>query len=1241
MSDIGKIGRAKASEWMRRSLEFGLSPRAIKLGRHLLITIVAFGVLGYFGVPVLTRYILTKKVPAALNRPVSVGDIGFNPYTLRMDIGKLSIGERAGAGQFAAIGHLQIKLSWTSLLRFAPILKELSIQQPTIHVIRLAENRFNFSDLSEGSPSAKSKPAAGTASKSFRFAVSNIQIGDGAVFFDDQVLGKKHTVDKIQIGIPFIASLPSDADIFVQPRLQMVVDGCPFRIEVQAKPFGATLESVVNVKFDRLDLHRYIDYLPQSIAIKVPQGALSSDLLIHFAQKTSGPSLRTEGTLSLDDLSVADRADSPLLELKHAKVAMIDVRPLDGIAHLSTVGVEGLRAHLVRNPDGTTNLNALFSPHASGPPTQPQAPVQQQTEPLAEATLDSLKLADSAIELTDRSGPRPAAVTLQGIRFALQDFSTSGQTPASFDLNASLSGGGAIVAKGSLSLPQSRATTDISLDQIDLPALQEFAQSVLAATIASGKFGAQGSVAAHFASGQFNLQAEPATVSLDNFELRDPRGRESPLLLKHLAVTIGQIDLAAHQATVNEVRTDGLNLFVRRGHHGALNLVSLLRNSQTPLIEKSRASSRREKAAEKPSDANPPSPPWQYRFESITSENMQAKFEDDTTAGKVALVVAPLNLHLKSLSSDFVKPFDVDLDGTVKGKGKGAFKVAGKVAIEPLKADVKIHTKQIDLSFIDPYLSGQLNATMTSAALTMNGSASLWRASDRIRASYRGDATLGDVQLLDKLTLANFAKWRSLTAKGINAEYGAGVPKVRITALALSNFYSRVILNRNGKLNLTDLTTSPQSLPTSLTQEHPLSPAPASTPIPAVSASTPASGQPIPADIEIVQTTVQGGNVNYTDNFIKPNYTANLTEIGGRIGAVGTRSTQPADVLLEGKIDGSAPLNISGSVNPLAPMAFVDLKAKADGIELTHLTPYSTKYTGYPIVEGTMTLDVHYLLNQQKLTADNHIFIDQLTFGDHVDNPSATNLPLRLAVAILKDSKGQINVDIPISGSLSDPQFSLGGLILHAVMDLILKAVTSPFALLGSAFGHGAEDLGYIEFTPGYATITADSQNKLATVTKVLQDRTALRLGISGRVDPQFDTEGLRDAIVMQQIKAQKIKDLGGKAAAMDPDSIEISKEEYDKYLERAYKAAKFPKPSNFVGLTKSLPPDEMKKLMLTNTLVDDKTLAHLADARATAVRQALSKQIDPARLLVTAPKLNADGIKDQGKTTRADLSLQ
>ena len=531
-------------------------------------------------------------------------------------------------------------------------------------------------------------------------------------------------------------------------------------------------------------------------------------------------------------------------------------------------------------------------------------------------------------------------------------------------------------------------------------------------------------------------------------------------------------------------------------------------------------------------------------------------------------------------------------------------------------------------------MSDMLNATISSAALTMNGALALATARDTLRLSYRGDATLGNVRMLDRVTSESVLSWNSFSASRIDAEIGSGPPKVHIGMLALTDFDTRLILKSDGSLNILDMMASPQSAPASLTRAQPAS----DDQTPATSSAPAAlTARPIDAEIELGGMTLQGGHVNFTDNFIKPNYTADLTDIAGTVGPFGTRATAPAAVALQGQVNGSAPIAINGSVNPLAPMAFVDLKAKADGVELTGLTPYSAKYTGYPIVKGTLTIDVHYLLDQGQLTADNHLFIDQLTFGDRVESDDATTLPVRLAVALLKNARGEIAVDVPVTGSLSDPQFSLSGVILDAFLNLLVKAATSPFSLIASAFGT-EEELDYVEFAPGLAMLTPDSQQKLATIAQALQDRPALRLDISGRVDPQFDREGLREARLASLIRMQKIKDIGGHE---DADPVQFTPEEYDTYLTRVYETATFPKPRDFLGLDKSLPPDEMKKLLLTNMEITDQDLQHLADRRANAVRQWLSGQVDPGRLFVVAPTLKTDGIKDKGKTTRVDLSLK
>jgi hypothetical protein len=404
---------------------------------------------------------------------------------------------------------------------------------------------------------------------------------------------------------------------------------------------------------------------------------------------------------------------------------------------------------------------------------------------------------------------------------------------------------------------------------------------------------------------------------------------------------------------------------------------------------------------------------------------------------------------------------------------------------------------------------------------------------------------------------------------------------------------------------------------------------PAATPPPAPAPAGPA------ADIQIGQVSLTKGHLNYTDNFIKPNYTADVTRLTGKIGAFGTTGgAAPAELTLEGQLDDNAPVDIRGTINPLTPVAFLDITAKAEGIQLANLSPYSGKYAGYPITKGRLNVDVHYLLDQRKLTADNHIFIDQLTFGDRIEGPGITHLPVKLAVALLKDSEGRIDVRIPVTGSLDDPQFSVGGLVWRAIGNLIVKAVTSPFRLLASIGGGGGrQDLGYVEFPPGSAVLDAEGQSKLAEIVKVLAEKPSISLDIVGRVDPDKDEAGLRKVLVDDLVHQEQVN-------AKDDDTVPPTDEEREKYLERAYRHASFPKPKNVIGLSKSLPPDEMRALMEANMPVDADALRHLAERRAGAVQQWLQGKVDDKRVFVVAPKTDAKGIDDGGKTTRVDFGL-
>ncbi|QHE91902.1 DUF748 domain-containing protein [Pandoraea fibrosis] len=1311
-------GGTRLQQGVARAQALGRDPdvrrRARKTGLWAAGVIAVFGVVSYFTVPAVLKHYAVDKLSAYLERPVSVGGVSFNPYTLRLDLRQVHIGDKTPGQPFVDVGMLRVNASWGSVFRFAPIVDELYIDTPVVNIVRTAPQRFNFSDIIDR---ATSGPPSPEPSKPARFALNNVQIKNGTIRVDDTVQNEKHVVDNLQVGVPFIANLPADTDIFVQPLLQASIDGSPLHISGQTKPFADSMESTVDIKLDHLDVPKYLGYSPLTVPAQIKSASISTDLKLRFTRDKEGNHVLLTGTAGLSDAKVVESDGSPIVAVKQVDVKLAKVEPLNNVIHIDSVRIDGLDQQVTLRKDGSLNVEKALLPQrtvikavgkavdqaAASPQAHeaarsaPQVPAQQTARPATPASaaeaaqvktqaaaqptpldllIGDVSLVNSKVRFTDERGAKPASVALENVQIGVKQFSTLGKEPATYDASLGIQSGGSVKAHGQFSLNAYNASGELDAQSIALAPLLPLAQGALAGDLKSGTVGAQAKFNAAFSPDkQPNVQISPATATLEKIEWLTGQKGDAPLKLAKAEAKLSRFDLGARQAVVDEVTVTGLDVSARRDKDGKINLLALTGNGQ-PKAATSNAQSiqsrvgteRGRRTSAKASGPQASAGDWQWKVGKVAIENASIGFEDRDVKGRpINAKFAPLNVKVQGASQDMSKPLQLEVNGTLNKKG--SLNASGNITPQPLAGDLQIKTQQLDLAAFDSYMSDQLNASIASALLSSNGRATFAMKGDTPQATYRGDATLGNVRLLDKVTADDFMRWNALSVQQINLAVGSGKPNVQMGSIALSRFYARLIINANGRLNLADVVGNKETAPRSLTRANegvPLGGAAEKPPLDAAASAVEAgqptevekkeqkpgettaqrgpgygAGKALPADVHIGRITLQGGNINFTDNFVKPNYTANLTDIGGRIGAFGTATTEPAEVALQGKVNRNAPIGITGKINPLAPMAFVDIGAKADGIELTNLTPYSTKYAGYPIEKGKLTVDVHYLLDQAKLTANNHIFIDQLTFGDRVESPTATNLPVRLAVSLLKNSRGEIDVDIPISGSLDDPQFSLGGVIFRAFVNLIVKAVTAPFSLLASAFGGGDQELGYVEFAPGSARLTPESEKRLETLVKALTDREALKLDIEGRVDPAKDTDGLRSVAVERAIKAQKVKSMVGKGESIDVDSVTVSPEERSKYLTAAYKAADFAKPRNMIGFAKSLPDDEMEKLLETNVKVNDDDLRALAERRAQRVRSWLDGKIASDRLFVVAPKLNADGIKDKGATTRVDFALK
>ena len=1120
-------------------------PRVRLWGKRFAIFMVVVGVLGFLAVPPILKAVLVTKLGEALHRDVAIESISLNPYTLTLTVAGVSVRDRAESKpgeEVFGFDSLTVNAELASIAVAGVIVKEIELAGPRVNLVRLADNRYNISDLIPAPDAKKPEEGAGLP----RFSVSNIQIRGGKLSFDDRPEGVKHEIADLTLAIPFLSTLSYYSDTYVEPHFSASINGAPFVLRGKSRPFADSHESELVLDLDNLQLARYLAYSPVDLPIRVPSGALDCDLRLRFVQSKGQPStLSLAGALALKELKVEETGGAPLLSFKRLGVSLREVDLLKLAVGIERIELDSPEIDVRISKQGALNWLDLV-PATPGDESKPAAPGADK-KPALHLVVDAVAVTGGTVNILDQSTQIEQRGSVRAINVDVRDYDSSGTRPLAFALDWQVDAG-------------------------------------------------------------------------------------DRLQVAKIGIKEGTLDLAKREVVIGEYAAEGARANVTRQRDGALQWF------RAPAL-------RLAKAAAKDKEA-----PWQVTVARARISDHQLQFEDRSfaTPAKQTLEIASLEAENLSTQADA----EAKLNLKLRINKKGELAVDG--ALKPMQpqGELRVQARDIELLPLQPYFSEVLNVTITRGQVAADGSISLTPGKDGVAAGYKGNLTLGNFHSVDKANAADFLTWKSFYFGNIDVK--TAPLNVAVGEVALSDFYARVILSAEGKLNLMQIVrrneaeaekaANAKSAADAPVAEASAEAAPAE-PVVAPVAAAPAAPPREVVPIKIGKVTLQGGNINFTDNFIKPNYSANLKKIGGRVTGLSSVEGSVADLELRGSYDGQAPVNITARINPFAAKSYLDLDAEVKGVDMTGFSSYSGKFAGYAIERGKLSLFLKYKIENNQLVADNRLFLDQLTFGDEVDTPGATKLPVRLAVALLQNRRGEIDINLPISGSLDDPQFSIGGIIVKVILNVFTKAITAPFALIGSLFG-GGEELSYVEFDYGYATISPAMKERLQTVAKMLDDRPAIRIEIAGRIDPERDREGLKRALMERRVKAQRLEELvkaGTEAGAVD--EVQIPEKDYPKYLERAYKAEKFPKPRNLIGLVKDLPVEEMEKLMMANMKADDEALRDLAVRRGIAIGNWLTGEgrIPAERVFQLQPHLTAkEGPQsDKAKESRADFTLK
>ena len=1213
---------AAPSPWRRRARNVLLA---------LVALTVAFVAFGYWAVPPLAKAKLEALLHDELGRTATIGRIAFDPFTLKATIGDFALADRTPGAPLFAFDELTLDLSSTSLWRAAPVLDAVRVTRPRLTLVRNADGSYNIQDLIERILAAPPGPPP-------RFSLNNIEIDDGAITLDDKPHGRVHEIAHLGVGIPFLSSLPYAAEIRVVPRLAASVNGSAFALGGSASsPFVDVKEATLEINLDDVPLPRYVDYATLPFAGKVKDGSLTTRLSIAFVSDGTLPrTLKVRGTARVDHLALTRNDGSPLVSAGHIEAAVGELDALARTLKLDRVVVDAPTADLVRLRDGSLEIAHLLAPvpAARAVAAKPAAaPVRPWT-----VTIAAAKIGNGTLALSDDSITPAFRATLANVTVDAAGLSTVAGPPAHLTL-AFDSDGARFDGTCDLDIATLAARGHFALSKFSLARLYPYYASALALDVRHGALALAGDfdVAAGVTPLQVKLASGAATLT--DVELAVSEEREALWRVPEITLAGIAFDLAGHRVAIESAEAKNAAMRVIREADGGLNFARLMRTTaQTGTGTATSAA---------PADAT-----WTLVLQRALIDRSTADVEDRGATPPVKLRLMEARALLQNYSNARGAKSTVDFRARVGTEGRIA--LVGPVSTNPVAADWRVDAAGLDLLALRPYLEARTNLVITGGRLSTRGRLALdATAPGGTHASYAGDATVSDFGSLDRPTAQELARWKTLTLTGVDV--ASDPARLAVGSVLLDDFFARVIVNPDATLNLQRVMEAPESTAAAVSAA---APAPAVPDAPKARVATPAKAAPrqdaaarlaqvaapmsgaqdLPVSIGRIDVT--HGTVHFSDFFVRPNYSANLTDLAGSVSAMS--AAQAGDVLLDAKVEETAPVEIRGKINPFAPVLTLDLIGRAHDIDLPPLTPYAAKYAGYGIEKGKLSFDVHYKIDDRKLTADNKLVLDQLTFGARVDSPTATKLPVLLAVALLKDRHGVIDIELPISGSLDDPQFSMGGLIVRVIINLITKVVTAPFAVLGALAGGGPQ-LAYVEFAPGRAALSPASEAKLRTLAKALADRPALKLDVTGRAIPDADRDGLKRAQLERAVRLSKQRAQGGGAPA-SVDAITVEAADYPRLVAAVYDDAKLPdKPKNALGFAKEIPVADMEALLLASYPVDDEALRALANERAQAVKTWLAESggIAPERMFLVASKLGADGVKDDGAPTRVDFALK
>ncbi|MDR4498828.1 MAG: DUF748 domain-containing protein [Candidatus Scalindua sp.] len=790
-------------------------------------------------------------------------------------------------------------------------------------------------------------------------------------------------------------------------------------------------------------------------------------------------------------------------------------------------------------PDGKFNFSDLIPAPAVNDTSK------EKSSNIPPIFVSQLKIKQGRMAFADLSHPTPFKTTVIPIQVSLENFSTERDAVGQYLFTAKTREGEGVSCEGDISVNPLGAHGKLTLSGVKTNTLWKYIQDQVGFVISDGLLDMVAGYSIDMSGEPIYLKLVDGTMQLEGLELVEKKNMNPVLSIPSLSVTCIDIDLSNREAVVGAVYLKKIRF------QDSLDKDGIMYSQKLFFPEVSS-----EKGGQSFSSTNKTvseEQKWSFTLNEMKMEDSRIVIENHTLTEIQQVKLQSVNVNLKGVSNKKDSKMEVTLDLGLNDTG--SVKMGGQVGINPIFAVINTQAAQLPLHSFQPTLNSFTEIDVVEGTANLDGRVTYMSpGSEGPVIRYEGAASIDGLRITDRAYSEDLLRWESLSLNGI--VFDVMPYRCNISEILISKPYAKVIIWQDGTLNLSRV----MSMPDREVSEGKLL---LSQVLPERDEKGEENDQAMAADssgrdhrdfpITVKEIRFEDCSADFADLSLKKNFATAIHGLNGSVKGLTSEPGTRANVLLNGNVDDHAPVNIEGTINLLSDDKYTDMSLSFKNMELTTVTPYSAKFAGYPIKKGKMSLDLKYHLSENILVGENAILIDQLTLGDRIESEDATKLPVKLAIALLKDRHGRIDIDLPVRGDLNDPEFDYGRVLIKALVNMVTKIVTSPFSALSRLAGGGDEDLGSIEFEFGSSKLSDVEIGKLGKLAKAIYERPWLLLEIKAFADGEKDRMALAGEELNKRLKqgGGKIEQVG--QAPTPAGDITFSDEEYGRLIIKAY----------------------------------------------------------------------------------------